>query len=123
MAMTKKEKEYVAQLEEQVGIAMALRHTERVDPDIPVPALSSGIHTQGWTAGYDSVRESWSESTRHGEGRRASTPPGSASQKGIPLYSTKLLALKAVRYKMEQRFANQLWLIDQQIQKAKEEND
>jgi hypothetical protein len=123
MAMTKKEK---ARIEELLTF-VALRYTADVGlPDIPIP--DSGKKTQGYlpvgVAGDNPrVEPVESESVSHAtivKGVVLST----ASQGGRALYSTRLLALKALRNEVEKLCAQQLRRIDVMIDeeiKIKEE--
>ena len=102
MAMTKKEKAEVDELISRVNTLAALRWTEEVKPDIPKPD-SHSIETCGWYYltsifyGGDKVETAWSSSGAHGTGPSRSC----RSQGGISLFSTELLALKALRHSVE----------------------
>jgi len=109
----KKLKEQIKIAEEQRNLALALRWTEKVMPDVAKPEAGSNVKTQGFifnchTAQVDAM---WSESTRHG---RASSPVN-GYQGSISMYSTKLLALKALRHEIEVRSAEALRDIDKRI--------
>jgi hypothetical protein len=121
MAMNKKEKEQLDNALENAKIAKALRWTEpKPERDLPKPdyQIGLGTFTSGWdynTNGYTpNVYQAWSESVSHGAGEKRD---GYGSQNGIDLYSTKLLALKALRADMELNFAKKLLKIDEQIEK------
>ena len=92
----------------------ALRWTAPVTKDLPVP--DGG----GTTTGYDynthacTVTGFWSESTAHGDGVKRS---GSASQNGKALFSTRLLALRALRHDFESVAAEKLRKIDGDIER------
>lgn len=121
MAMTKKEKAEFEAMAKELRVQSALRWTEKIAPDLPIP--SSGC-TQGWAINsYDGiVREAWSQNIRHGNGLcEPDNWRQSASQNGVPLFSTKLLALKAVRHEMEKEFAKKLAAVDEAIAKARGE--
>lgn len=107
MAMTKKEKEAM----EGALIQCALRSTSEVHPDVPAPNGSG--RAKGWMVRGSDAVYGWSECFRHG-----SDGSGCASQGSKELYSTRILALRAVRYKMEQEFARQLRQIDKKINEA-----
>lgn len=117
MAMTKKEKEYVEQLEHEVRLKAALRWTDKVLPDLPHPKYGDK-DTSGWTFNsYNGeVRQSWSSTVAHGSGASRSVGFG-ASQNSIAMYSTKILALKAMRFEMENKFARDLAKVDLEIKK------
>jgi hypothetical protein len=115
MAMNKKEKaEFDAVILKAETLA-ALRWTEKVEPDLPIPEWNKS--TSGWkfNSYSKSVSKMWSEGGSHGsgDGRRAGY---CASQQGIRLYSTKALALKAMRYEVELAAARDLLRIDKMIQ-------
>lgn len=114
MAMTKKEKaEFEAAILQAKTLA-ALRWTEPVAPDLPVP--KSFEKTSGWHFNdYNkSVMQMWSESVSHGHGtERDRTISG--RQGGKALYSTELLALKALRHAVEREAAAALLKIDDTI--------
>jgi hypothetical protein len=121
MAMTKKEKQLFDDALENAKIAKALRWTDNnPDKDLLKPDYNSGFNsfTSGWdynTNGYTpNVYQAWSESSSHGTGIKRD---GYGNQNGIDLYSTKLLALKALRAEMELKFAKELLKIDEQIEK------
>ncbi|WP_134043815.1 hypothetical protein [Paraburkholderia caballeronis] len=124
MAMTKAEKARVEQLETELREAKALRWTERVTPDIPVPMGGSFAETSGYTLigsrDYIRVEPAWSSCVFHGTGYASSKEQkahrGSASQKGIALYSTRLLALRAMRFEIESGAAKRLSSIDKMIE-------
>lgn len=114
MAMTKAEKAKLAALDAELALVRALRWTAPVQPDLPVPEF--GQTTSGWQINTYSGRvyEAWSESAAHGEGKARGSY---GSQKGIPLYSTRLLALQAMRAAVELECAQKLAAIDAQIAK------
>jgi hypothetical protein len=114
--MNKKEQAAFAELQEELRLVKAWRLTENVLPDIPVP--NSG-YTQGWTFNsYSKIVEyAWSESVVHGRGEWKKHPRN-GSQGGVALYSTKEIALRAMRYWIEQRFMRELAAIDTQIEQA-----
>ncbi|WP_272570288.1 hypothetical protein [Providencia sp. PROV255] len=95
----------------------ALRATDLVQPDIAVPTSGK---TTGFT--YDAskvgsfkgetiaIYPAWSKPKSHGAAGNPTEFYG-----GQPLYSTKLLAYKALRNEIEKRFAAQLQAIDKQV--------
>lgn len=115
MAMTKKERAEFDAAIERARLLGALRWTSKIAPDIPVPQDGE---TSGWRHNAYSIRveRAWSEPTAHGTGpQRDRSGRSVASQCGIPLYSTKLLALKAMRHEMEMEYARKLALADRMI--------
>jgi hypothetical protein len=118
MAMTKRERAAFEATLREARILGALRWTEPVPPDVPVPTYAQGI-VKGWSfnaltervqmscssvSGHTQGDHAWSELLRH-----------MSSQRGIPQYSTKALALKALRYAMAHRSACMLARIDELI--------
>ena len=107
MAMTKKERAEMDAAITRAETLAALRWTEDVKPDLPVPEW--GQHTEGWIVFSDRVEEAWSESVRHGLGRDRSR---GGSQRGMWLHSTRSRALKALRHQTEMAAAERLRAID-----------
>ena len=121
MAMNKKERAAFDAALNEARVLGALRWTFPVEKDVMRPDGSIGAHTEGWdinsTSTYSAVAfKAWSESCSHGTG---DFPIGnkyrSASQGGVSLYSTKLLALRAVRHEVEKIAAKRLAEIDAMI--------
>jgi len=118
MAMTKKEQQMVADLQHEVRLAKALRLTQRVEPDVPVPTsfstdcLSFGYIPIGAQSDYPRVEVACSSSGYHAVGRTDRT----TSQGARRLFSTRLLALRALRYEVEQKVAQKLAKIDKMIE-------
>lgn len=121
MAMTKKEKaEYQAALERCETLA-ALRWTDPVERDVPAPKIESpyGTYSEGWDYNAHSQRVwlGWSGTISHGEG----TAPDSGIYKNggrqnpTAMFSTKALALRAMRHEIEMMSAEKLLKIDRQI--------
>jgi len=107
--------------ERAVRVRLALRWTAPAAlPDVPPPDNGSyGTLTTGymWNIGYRTVNEGCSSSTGHAYGRT----DRATSQRPAALYSTRLLALLALRAVLEQEFAGELANIDVQI--SVEENN
>lgn len=99
-----------AALEQQLTMD-ALHFTADVEPDIPVPAAGSKLQN-GYipSKGRDSLgfSEACSTSSAHSTYRHGQT----SSQRGIPMYSTPLLALRALRRQHEIAAAETLRKID-----------
>ncbi|WP_186268089.1 hypothetical protein [Burkholderia gladioli] len=118
--MNKKELARMAEVEQQLREARALRFTDTAAPDLPKPT-GSGEETSGWSFNSysKSISQAWSNSVAHGTGYSSSAAQRasrqSASQRGIPLYSTRLLALRAMRNDIERRVARELSDIDAMI--------
>lgn len=123
--MTKKEqleldslREQVAEAQNQTRIAMALRFTDEVKPDVPAP-ISSYSATDGLSKGFlfnayiAAVAPACSSSAAHNYGNDTKT----ATQYPRILYSTRLLALRGLRHAVELECAKRLAAIDKQIEK------
>lgn len=109
--MTKKEKAAVDAEITELKVKLALRWTDHIFYDVPAPPPTSDGLTIGWLPCYDRVEKACSSSTFHGLG----TIDKTTSQGPKPLFSTRLLALKALRNDMEARFARELYKVDQWI--------
>ena len=113
MAMTKKERaEYDAAISE-ARIAGALRWSTPIEPVVPIPARRSDI-VNGWHyTAYESGRvdKACTSSVKHSYGHWDMT----TTQRPTRLYSTKLLALKALRHALERQAAGRLARIDELI--------
>jgi hypothetical protein len=119
MAMNKAEK----QLEDAIDKARlyaAFQITPEITPDLPAPSSGVGFGADAHIYGYDfnehtrKVFEAWSESVRNGTGHGERKH---GSQGGRNLYSTKLLALQAMRNKIAMKSADILVGIDLMIDK------
>lgn len=123
--MNKKEQAMVGDLRAEVRnvydllrIAKALRWTERVPPDVPVPQghgeLSKGyLPNSHYDNGRGRVEKACSSYGSHSKGQ-----DDLATSKGARLlYSSRLLALRAMRHEMELRFARMLADVDERIEK------
>jgi hypothetical protein len=119
MAMTKKEQAYV----EALLTVSALRYTADVAPDVPVPEGGSGKTTRGFLyygecSGSPRLQEIESTSYSHRD-----VGSSSGSQGCRVLYSTKLLALKALRRAVEKECARRLRQVDCMIERETNEKD
>lgn len=115
MAMTKKEKELL----EAALTAAALRTTADVAADVPPPAsgragLSVGWMLLGERSDSARVEVACSSSVHHGVGRQDRT----TSQGARHLYSSELLALKALRREVEKDCADRLRRVDRMIEEV-----
>ena len=122
MAISKKERaEFDAALLEARTLA-ALRWTCPVKPDVPPPRTIQG-YSEGWDFNVHSERVwiGWSTCVSHGntpapkDGERHYN----GSQNSRAMYSTKALALAALRYEVENLAANRLRDVDDQIRAEK----
>lgn len=118
MAMNKKEKEALEEAQRAASVNRALRWSDYdSEPDLSTSDIGDG-YVNGWSFNQHGLRvyKSWSSSIAHGEGWAVDGKrPGYASQRSIPQYSTKERALKALRRKVEQDFAEKLAAIDSHI--------
>lgn len=110
MAMNKKEQAEFDAAKKAVIVARALNWTQPVAPDVPPPPTSSTL-TTGYLFGSYGVELSCSSSINHARGKTDRTN----SQGPRRLYSTKLLALRALRHEVEKECAEKLAKIDMQI--------
>lgn len=117
--MNKKEQAEMQQLRDELRLAKALRFTEEVATDVPLPSHSMNGLTTGWTFNSynDRVEVGCSSSTSHSFGRNDKT----TAQHPLALYSSKLRALRALRASVERIVAKRLADIDLRI--ADEEAD
>lgn len=124
--MTKREQAEMDALRKEVRIARALRFSEPVEPDVPIPSgfseLSTGFYV--WANGPDRVHHrsvavdvACSSSSGHAFGSTAKTN----SQGPRRLYSSRLLALKAGRADLARQCAESLAWVDEQIEKEEKE--
>lgn len=117
MAMNKKEKEYVTQLENDIATALAFTFTPKVLPDVPPPKEYTGFTTgYSYNAYSLSVKKACSSATGHGIGVWDRTN----SQHPISLFSTKEKAYRAMRNDLEITYAKQLAKIDLKIKELSE---
>lgn len=112
MSMSKKEKEHVASLELSLRLERSFRRTEPVSRDAEATGDDLVI---GWDFNLLSPRvyTAWTTKNSNGMGHVRS----GGYQGHQPLYSTHLLALKALRYALEQRACADLMKIDDMIGK------
>lgn len=116
MAMTKKEREEMERLRRELIEATAFRFTEAVAPDVDVPAFNDFIsNIKGflfndyWQS--PRVEKACSSRVSHAFGRDDQT----TTQGPRRLYSSRLLALKALRHCLEKQAAKKLAEIDAMI--------
>ena len=113
--MNKKEQQAFLDLESQLRLARAFRWTDKPEPDVLPPSLMSDGVATGWdyNAHAPWVQEAWTTSISHGTGERSRC---GGSQNSRKLYSTKLLALKALRADLEMICAKKIADIDKLIE-------
>lgn len=118
MAMTKKEIAEHQRIVDELELLSALRWTHPVQKDVFPPqgdgSVSGFVFNTGSWSGQASVKMSWSEFCAHGDGERRKAF-FSASQLGIAMYSSEILAWKAARHAVERESANRLRQIDREI--------
>ena len=119
--MTKKEQAAHDKVVSELKLQLALHWTAPIMPDVPPPVTGSNAHTVGWlpvgVGGYARVEPGCSSSIYHSTGRTDKT----TSQGTVSLYSSRLSALKMLRYNTELAAAHELRLIDKMIE-AEEQN-
>lgn len=110
MGMTKKEQALV----EELKMKMALRWTEKVEPDIPPPKTYDEELSKGFifNAYAGTVSRGCSSNIYHSVHSDKETN----SHDSIWLYSSRKLALRAMRHEMELQYARKLREIDKQIE-------
>jgi len=113
MAMTKKERAEFDAAITKANLLAALRWTEEVKKDVPAPGYDDK-ETSGWDFNISTrtVFEEWSGSVTHG---RMPKNKAFASQDSKSLFSTKLLALRAMRHSIEKEVAWRLLAVDKLI--------
>ena len=111
MAMTKKELAEMDALKTALRIAKSFRFTSEVAPDLRPPKDHS--LTKGWLFNDYShdVFKACSSSVHHGNGWERTS-----AQNPRSLYSTELLAYRALRYAMEVKLSAALARVDARIE-------
>lgn len=97
----------------------AFKFTSIVKPDVPIPVnreLSKGFLFYGESSSFPRVEPACSSEISHGNGNRIT------SQGAKELYSTRLLALRALRNAVEMDCAKRLLDIDEWIEKEIEQS-
>lgn len=112
--MNKKEQAEIEELRNQLRIAKAFRFTEKVEPDVPIPELFSRELSKGFS--FNSYTGEISRACSSSISHSVHNDEKTTTQCPRCLYSTRTLALKAMRYEMEQRFAKELADVDKQIE-------
>ncbi len=116
--MNKKEQAEMGQLRKELALARSLHFTEVVKPDVMPPTSFEMPLSKGFTFNsYGvSVSPACSSSIGHSPHRDTKTD----RQGPTPLYSTALLAWKALRNELEIKFANELVGVDERIEQLQE---
>lgn len=118
--LTKKQQDEIEAQQHEERIRAALRWTAAPERDVPPPSVAErGLRlTTGYTfhAYNRSVSVACSSSTHHAVGRTDRT----TSQQPLALYSSRRLALQALRAALEREFAEALEKIDRQIEKEQQ---
>lgn len=112
--MNKREQAEMDDLRKMLLEARALRFTDEIAPDIPMPSHDKGT-VNGWSYhvynGDFTVSKACSSSTSHSIGGWDKT----TSQRPIPLYSSELLATRAARAKLAIQCSMMLAKADRRI--------
>lgn len=115
MAMNKKEQAELAQAKLDAVINRALRWTDPVNPDLMPPNWGEpDIRGYVYNTYNMRIEPAWSDSAYHSIGSHE-RKKHIASQGARPLYSTRFLALRALRSAKEIEIAKQLADIDMLI--------
>ena len=126
--LTKAQKQAIADAEAALAAAdldrrktLAMRRSEKVERNL-LPPKDFRELSRGWDFNayrdYESVFKACSSSMSRGEGWEQTT-----SQDSRSLYSTELLATKALRYEMAEMFAEKLAKVDQKIDELSKAGD
>lgn len=109
MTMNKKEKRALSDTQHELELHRAFRLTEPVERDLMPPDSTSEL-SKGWNFNAYSGRvgKHCSHSVGNGAGWEKTS-----SQKSMRLFSTKELAIKALRYAVERKVMRQLLDVDQ----------
>lgn len=92
----------------------------------PMPAPDYPDHTEGYDVNVyraergelaHAITAGWSECNRHGTGAYKDSRERTASQRGVPLYRTRVDALRTLRVALSKKFAAILAEIDAAIEK------
>ena len=112
--MNKKEKQQFDDAILNAQTVSALRWSEPVEKDLQIPTSDNFTHGYLFNTSYFRIYEASSSSIYNWQGHQVS---GSftRSQNPIELFSTKLLALKALRYSVEMEAAKKLLAVDKMI--------
>jgi len=111
--MNKKEQAAFDAAVKEARLFRALNWTSPISPDVPIPS-GSGTIVNGWLYHvYDNgrVEKACTSSVHHSFGNWDRT----TTQNPRSLYSTELLAYKAMRHEMERAFAEKLAAVDAKI--------
>jgi len=111
MAMNKKEQAMV----EDLKVMCALHFTNIIELDVEIPKPFANELSKGFMMNEYSYRVT--KACSSSIGHSTSGDEKTTSQKGIKLYSTKMLALKAMRNAIELKCAKELRNIDIMIEK------
>lgn len=117
MVMSKKERDMLEEALLKAELAMALRWTTGIEPDISMPKNKDGV-TTGWLFSLSAkkVYQAWSTPNSHGN--MPFTPRCTQYKNGVALFSTETRALLALRHAVEEQAAANLLEIDKEIYRA-----
>lgn len=123
MAMTKKERASLNEALKRASTLAALRWTTKVEPDVMPPknetpgsVLAKGFVPNPYSM---SIQPACSSSAYHSIGRQDKI----TSQRPIKMFSSRLLALYAMRNMVEEEAANRLAKIDDMIEQETQKED
>lgn len=121
--MTKKEKAAMDAAILKAETLAALRWTEPTERDVAPPTVGDQRDkvSKGWDFNaYTKKVEPYSCSSIYSWTGHTDIPVFTASRGSLVLFSSELLALKALRHAVELKSAEELRLIDKRIEQAKE---
>jgi hypothetical protein len=111
--MTNKELAAVERLKHELRLARAWKMTDPVTPDIPIPDYMDGIKNGYLYNAYSArIEKACTSAINHNFGGWDKT----TTQQPRELYSTPILAIRAMRYEMEREFLNKLAAVDKLIE-------
>ena len=118
MAMNKAEKKQLEDAIDKARLYAAFHITPEITPDLVAPNSDDGMYAHIYGYAFNehtrTVFEAWSESVRNGTGHKERKH---GTQGKRDLYSTKSLALQALRHKVAMKTADILASIDLMIEK------
>ena len=113
MAMNKKEQAMVEALKTEASFYKTLEVLPDLHPPKETGELTKGYVYMGALSDYPTVVVACSSKTGHNVGRNDET----STKNPIDLFSTKILALRALRHKVEKQACEKLRRIDKMIEK------
>lgn len=121
MAMNKKEQKLLEDMKVRAALRWTFDYDAPLLEDVPKPDPGSDVrYVEGWSVhsylGHPGVSPSWSRWGAHGRDHEGDQVRYGGSQGGIDQFSSKLLALRALRQRLELKVAEMLHAVDVQIE-------